>query len=148
MAAQSTIHDVTGRRLVSSIYSWDIYGGKPQITRKNRFVHFYLPRMWGGRPEAENWRPVAAASQIFFISRWHTSHHLNRVRSYWKSIRKLSRAPGIKLILKIVAFKWLIRKFLNIVADQMESLRHPQYAYWKSFFRVNVPLKCLPANSV
>jgi hypothetical protein len=25
MAALSTIHDVTGRRLVSSIYSWDIY---------------------------------------------------------------------------------------------------------------------------
>jgi hypothetical protein len=26
MVALSTIHDVTGRRLVSSIYSWDIYG--------------------------------------------------------------------------------------------------------------------------
>jgi hypothetical protein len=26
MAALSTIHDVTGGRLVSSIYSWDIYG--------------------------------------------------------------------------------------------------------------------------
>jgi hypothetical protein len=26
MAALSTIHDVTGRRRVSSIYSWDIYG--------------------------------------------------------------------------------------------------------------------------
>jgi hypothetical protein len=26
MAALSTIHDVTGRRLVSSIYSWYIYG--------------------------------------------------------------------------------------------------------------------------
>jgi hypothetical protein len=28
MAALSTIHDVTGRRLVSSIYSLDIYEGK------------------------------------------------------------------------------------------------------------------------
>jgi hypothetical protein len=26
MAALSTIHDVTGRRLISSIYPWDIYG--------------------------------------------------------------------------------------------------------------------------
>jgi hypothetical protein len=38
--AVSTIHDVTGRRLVSSIYSWDIYGGNAYGigNKTNKFI--------------------------------------------------------------------------------------------------------------
>jgi hypothetical protein len=28
--------------------------GRPQITGENRFVHIYLPLLWGSRPEAKN----------------------------------------------------------------------------------------------
>jgi hypothetical protein len=42
---------------------------------------------------------------------------------------------------KIVAFKRTIRKFLNIVAVDIEGLRHPSSCLFDTLFRVSVPLK-------
>jgi hypothetical protein len=44
------------------------------------------------------------------------------------------------LLLKIVAFKRTIRKFLNTVAVHIEGIGHPPIPYLTHFFRVNVPL--------
>jgi hypothetical protein len=52
MSALSTIHDVTGRRLVSSIYSWDIYDSATQI----RQVHCTTGRSVIGKAWKYAWK--------------------------------------------------------------------------------------------
>jgi hypothetical protein len=41
---------------------------------------------------------------------------------------------------KIVAFKGTMRKFLYVVAENIEGWRYPPYAYLPYIFRVNAPL--------
>jgi hypothetical protein len=63
-------------------------------------VSAFLPASphWGAERRRKISRHnVAAASQII-ISRWQTANHFNRAWAYRLSIKKLSPAPGIKLI--------------------------------------------------
>jgi hypothetical protein len=61
MAALSTIHDVTGRRLVSSIYSWGIYGFHTDFSKSTGCViSFFRPLV----PRSEPTRKLALNTEM------------------------------------------------------------------------------------
>jgi hypothetical protein len=68
MAALSTIHDVTGRRLVSSIYSWDIYGGDGPT--KARHVNKGKGLLWACPPDRSSFRHKAKNSPPTRVKRY------------------------------------------------------------------------------
>jgi hypothetical protein len=85
--------------------------------------------------------------------------------AYRKSLKKLSHAPGIKLIcgpgpkvkrfyidktnnFNIVVFKRSIITFLNIVAAHIGGQTHPPKCLFKPFFRVRMSLKPLQPDAV
>jgi hypothetical protein len=99
--------------------------------------------------------PVAAASQIV-ISRRQNAHHSNWAWAYRISIKKLSPTAGMKLIcgpgpqlkyfyidrtniLKIAAFKRMIRKFSNIVVAHIKGLRHLPICLFETLFSCRYP---------
>jgi hypothetical protein len=142
MAALSTIHDVTGRRIVSSIYSWDIYGTYHMPGTGNIYLNnppFLPPCRWDGHGTSVRWW-----GQHSWAGRWVQSPH----HSSPSQPSKLLEFPVLSIeerwgcfFYVTWGFSWQIR-FMKIlcILNKIFTYPHTRYWYFRAHFFSHPPL--------